>query len=112
MKERKVYGPPDEAYRERYELELDKERVKNQKNINTKFDDANSKSSKKKRGGKKEKVDKKALKMEKKRKAYEKKIKEQMIRQGEDPVKVASLYIELPKNDKERLSDLSIRKKY
>lgn len=30
--------------------------------------------------------------MEKKRKAYEKKIKEQMIRQGEDPVKVASLY--------------------
>ena len=49
MKERKVYGPPDEAYRERYELELDKERVKNQKNINTKFDDANSKSSKKKR---------------------------------------------------------------
>ena len=25
MKERKVYGPPDEAYRERYELELDKE---------------------------------------------------------------------------------------
>lgn len=102
MKERKVYGPPDEAYRERYELELDKERVKNQKNINTKFDDANSKSSKKKRGGKKEKVDKKALKMEKKRKAYEKKIKEQMIRQGEDPVKVASLYIELPKNDKNK----------
>ena len=67
MKERKVYGSPDEGYRERYELELDKERVKNQKNINTKFDDANSKSSKKKRGGKKEKVDKKALKMEKKR---------------------------------------------
>ena len=102
MKERKVYGPPDEAYRERYELELDKERVKNQKNVNTKFDDANSKSSKKKRGGKKEKVDKKALKMEKKRKAYEKKIKEQMIRQGEDPVKVASLYIEFPKNDKNK----------
>ena len=66
------------------------------------IDDANSKSSKKKRGGKKEKVDKKALKMEKKRKAYEKKIKEQMIRQGEDPVKVASLYIELPKNDKNK----------
>lgn len=123
MKERKVYGPPDEAYRERYELELDKERVKNQKNVNTKFDDANSKSSKKKRGGKKEKVDKKALKMEKKRKAYEKKIKEQMIRQGEDPVKVASLYIEFPKNDKNKEKqqpdssekkdyDLSIRKKY
>ena len=40
--------------------------------------------------------------MEKKRKAYEKKIKEQMIRQGEDPVKVASLYIEFPKNDKNK----------
>ena len=56
MKERKVYGPPDEAYRERYELELDKERVKNQKNVNTKFDDANSKSSKKKKVVKKKKL--------------------------------------------------------
>lgn len=96
LKERKVYGPPDEEYMEQYELEVEKERSKSEKN------DPKEKKSKVKRNGIGEKVDKKTIKREKKRKAYEKKIKEEMLRQGEDPVKVASMYIELPENEKEK----------
>lgn len=98
LKERKIYGPPDEEYLERYELGIDKEREKSQKNSEKKFE----RKKFHKTGNKKEKIDKKSLKKEKKRKAYEKKIKEQMLKQGEDPVKVASLYIELPEKDKNK----------
>lgn len=99
LKERKVYGPPEEEYLEKYEQELDRERQKNEKETSDQTKNK-IKNRKKRNNAPKQKVDKRALKQEKKRKAYEKKIKEEMLRQGEDPVKVASLYIELPEKDR------------
>lgn len=105
MRTKKVLGPPDEEYLEKYELSLMKEREKIQKEIEKEQKELESfvdnTSTNEELKGYSSKEIRKAAKLEAKRKKREQKIKKEMIRNGEDPVKVASIYIPLEEKKKE-----------
>ena len=98
---KKIYGEPDEKYLEEYEKELEKER---QKKIKLAEKELKQKKSYSEQG-----IDvgdlsprelKQAAKLEKKRKKQEEQIKRKMIKNGEDPVKVAAMRIPLEQKEK------------
>lgn len=98
-----VYGKPDEDYLEKYEKALMKEREKYQRKSEKEHREIDSLLTMiqgENLQGQSAKEIKKAVKLEAKRKKREQKIKKEMIRNGEDPVKVAAIYIPLDKKEK------------